>query len=251
MRRIGLAVILAAILSPAQGGWTLVSREAKATLPGGAEFLEREARQEGASVRVLGVFFTAKQARFAVIDNPGRLSLGEAMKSPGALAGVNGAYFKADNTPVGLEIAGGKKVHGFEKAKLLSGVFVVTKGAPRIVRSADYTASKHDADALQAGPFLVENGRVIAGLNSTRGARRTVVATDGEGRWALLLISYATLAEAGDLLATRAVFPDFAVTKALNLDGGSSSALWVATNPAPFYAAEFGRVRNFLAIFIR
>ncbi len=241
-------VILAAALSSAHGEWTLVSREAKAALPGGAEFIEREARQAGSAVRVTGVFFTAKQARFAVIDNPGQLSLGAVMKTAGALAATNGAYFKAAGTPVGLAIAAGKKIHGFEKAKLLSGIFVVTKGVPRLVRSGEYTASKHDTDALQAGPFLVENGRPIAGLNAGRGARRTVVATDGKGRWALLLVSYATLAETGELLASEGIFPDFPIAKALNLDGGSSSALWVATEPKPYYAAEFGRVRNFLAI---
>lgn len=243
-----LTVAVAGLACSARGEWALASREVTAALPGGAEFIEREARQATGTVQVQGVFFTTRQGKFSVIDNPGRLSLGEAMKSAGALAGTNGAYFKAGWTPVGLEIAGGAKVHGFEKAKLLSGILVVTKGVPRLVRSGAFTPSPADSEALQAGPFLVENGRAISGLNAARGARRTVVATDGKGRWALLLFSHVTLAETAKILASGAVFPDFPIAQALNLDGGSSSALWVATGPRPFYFPEFGRVRNFLAI---
>ncbi|MGH8047774.1 MAG: phosphodiester glycosidase family protein [Chthoniobacterales bacterium] len=243
-----LTMLVFGFAAAAHAEWTLSSRNVTATLPGGAEFIEREAKQGDGVVRVKGVFFTMKQARFAVSDNAEKISLGEAMKSTGALAGVNGNYFKADWTPVGLELAAGNPVHGFERAKLLSGVFVVTKGVPRIVRSGIYTSSKNDTDALQAGPFLVEKGAAIPGLNATRAARRTVVATDGKGRWAILIFSPVTLAETADLLASRAVFPDFPVVHALNMDGGSSTALWVATEPRPFYYSEFGRVRNFLTI---
>jgi uncharacterized protein YigE (DUF2233 family) len=173
------------------------------------------------------------------------------MASAGAIAGVNGGYFHPDWKPAGLVIAEGQKIHAFERAKLLSGVFVVTKGQPRIVRSAAYTPSKADTGALQAGPFLVEKGAPIAGLNATKTARRTVIATDGRGRWALLTLSPVTLAGAAELLASREVFPDFPVAQALNLDGGSSTALWVGTEGRPFYSPEFGRVRNFLAILPR
>lgn len=250
IRRI-LACALCGFVPAAHADWTLSFRKTVAVLPGGAEFVEREAQQDGSAVRVQGVFFITKQARFAVIDNPGRISLGEAMAAAHALAGANGAYFQGDQTPVGLEIAGGVKIHGFEKAKLLSGVFVVTKGSPRLVRSAKYTSSKNDTAALQCGPFLVEDGKVIAGLNAVRPARRTVVATDGNGKWALMILSYATLAETADILANRAIFPDFPVKQALNLDGGSSTGLWVASAPKAFYRPEMSRVRNFLAILPR
>lgn len=250
MRR-ALAAIFLGLISGARAEWTLSFRNTVAVLPGGAEFVEREAQLDGSAVRVQGVFFTAKQARFAVIDNAAGLSLGEAMTAGGALAGTNGAYFKADQTPVGLEIAGGAKIHGFEKAKLLSGIFAVTKGVPRIVRPGRYTPAKTDTEALQCGPFLVEDGMAVAGLNAARAARRTVVATDGREKWALMIFSYATLAETAAILGNRAIFPDFPIKQALNLDGGSSTALWVATVSRPFYLSEMGRVRNFLAILPR
>jgi len=43
------------------------------------------------------------------------------------------------------------------------------------------------------------------------------------------------------------MIPQMKVERALNLDGGSSSAMWVKGNP-DFYSAEGKRVRNFLAI---
>lgn len=236
------------LVATARADWALSMRNVLATLPGGAEFIEREARQGDTAVRVQGVFFSDKQARFAVIDNPSRGSLGEAMSKVGALAGTNGAYFHADGTPVGLVIAGDAKLHPFERAKLLSGVFVVTKGRPKLVRSGSYAPAKGDSDALQAGPFLVDGGRPVTGLNAVRLALRTVVATDGSGRWALLWLSHCTLADAAAVLASREVFPDFKIERALNLDGGSSTGLWVATPARPFYLREMGRVRNFLAV---
>lgn len=246
-----LTLGLIAFAVSARAEWTLEFRREVAALPGGAQFIEREARQDGRAIRVQGVFFSAKQARFAVLDNPDGASLGEVMTACGALAGTNGAYFHPDNTPLGLMIADGKKVHAFERAKLLSGIFAVTKGRPRIVRAAKFTASPADTDALQAGPFLVEGGAPIAGLNALRPALRTVVATDGAGRWALLLLSPATLADAAAVLSSPSVWPDLKIQQALNLDGGSSSGLWVAAEGKPFYRREFSTVRNFLAILPR
>jgi hypothetical protein len=245
---LGFGLMLA---GAARADWTLATRDVVSTLPGGVEFIEREARQGDSAVRVQGVLFNDKQARFAVIDNPSRGPLGEVMTKADALAGMNGGYFHADGTPVGLVIADGAKRHPFERAKLLSGVFVVTKGRPRLVRSGAYEPAKADSDALQAGPFLVDGGRPVAGLNNARLALRTVVATDGAGRWALLWLSHCTLADAAAVLASREVFPDFPIVRALNLDGGSSTGLWVATQPKPFYLREMGRVRNFLAVLPR
>lgn len=247
MRRL-VILLLSGFMAPALAGWEPEFRTEVAALPGGARLVEREVRQDGRAVRVPGVFFSDRQARFAVIDNAAGRSLGEAMAAAGAIAGVNGGYFHPDNTPLGLEIAGGKKIHPFERAKLLSGIFVVTKGRPRIVRAAKFTASAADTDALQAGPFLVENGAPVGGLNAVRPARRTIVATDGAGRWALLSMTSVTLADAAAVLSAKAVWPDFPIKTALNLDGGSSTGLWVAAGERPFYLREFGVVRNFLAI---
>ncbi len=230
--------------------WSLAFRKQQAELDGGAMLVEREAERRKESVRIQGVFFDAKSYAFRVIDNPSKNqgSLGVAMTAGNFVAGVNGGYFHSDWDPVGLEIANGKTINGFERAKILSGVFVVTGGQPRIVRSAAYKASKKDTEALQCGPTLVENGSSTVGLNDARRARRTVIATDGDGRWAVLIFSPVTLADTARLLASEAIFPDLKIASALNLDGGSSTALWAATSPKPLYLREIGSVRNYLGI---
>lgn len=245
-----LFVALALTTGPsAVASWDLAFSKSLYEFPAGAQFMEREARADDIAVRIQGVIFDSREYRIAVIDNEGAAeSLASAALAAGAIAGVNGGYFHPDFRPVGLEIAGGKQWNGFERAKLLSGAFVATKGRPKLLRAAEFKASSGNTDALQAGPFLVDGGAATAGLESTRPARRTVLATDGKDKWAILLMSRVTLAGAAEILSSKEIFSDFQVDRALNLDGGSSSALWVDTPEKPFYLRELTPVRNFLAI---
>jgi exopolysaccharide biosynthesis protein len=84
-------------------------------------------------------------------------------------------------------------------------------------------------------------------LNATKTAARTVVFQDAKGRAGFLICKSVTLAEMADLLATPALFPEGKIVRALNLDGGSSTALLVRGDP-PFYQREWKSVRNYLAI---
>jgi uncharacterized protein YigE (DUF2233 family) len=246
-----IATLLALAAPPlAHADWALNFEKPLADLPGGAELIEREAEGGGRTVRIQGVFFSEKNFAFRVIDNPTKNqgTLGAAMTAGDFVAGTNGGYFHADWRPVGLAIAGGDTINGFERAKLLAGVFAVTNGKPRLVRSTDYQPSKQDTEALQSGPYLVNEGTPTVGLDEKRRARRTVIATDGKKNWALLIFSPVTLADTARLLASETVFPDFPVDEALNLDGGSSTALWAATPGKPTYLREIGSVRNYLGI---
>ena len=58
-----------------------------------------------------------------------------------------------------------------------------------------------------------------------------------------------TLRELSDLLAAKGIITEMEVERALNLDGGSSSALWFrGADGKESYDREFGAVRNFLAV---
>lgn len=230
--------------------WELGFEKTLAELPGGALFIEREAKQAGRAVRIQGVFFQAKDYTFQVIDNPqpGKSNLEQAMQAGGFVAGINGGYFHGDFTPLGLVVAESKEIHRFQRAKLLSGLLVVRNSGPALIRAGEFTTAKDFRAALQAGPFLVDEGKTVTGLESTKLARRTVVASNGKGGFAILLLSPVSLADAGAILGSRSIFHNWPVQRALNMDGGSSSALWVATQPKPFYISEFGSVRNYLGI---
>jgi uncharacterized protein YigE (DUF2233 family) len=242
--------VLAYIISnprPASAAWTLTASTPRPA-PTGLEFSEREVAEGDQRATLWVVAFNPKTHAFAVMDNPeGDFNLGSAAEKRGALAGVNGGYFHPDRTPLGLVVRQGVELHPLERAKLLSGIVSVTPAAISIQRPSAFKPSTAVREALQAGPFLVEGGKAINGLDATRSAARTVVFLDAKGRAGFLIAKSATLAGMAAILATPAVFPDGKIVRALNLDGGSSTALWVRGAP-PFYAREWKGVRNYLAI---
>ena len=199
-------------------------------------------------VKVELVILDRAKTTLKVIDLPADGSVAEGLRKAGALAGVNGGYFHKDRTPLGLVIIDGQTTHKLERAKLLSGLVTVTPRGANLLRVGEYKAGKQIRQALQAGPYLVDKGNAVTGLNATRLAERTVILADQRGIAALLITSSVTLADLGKLLATPALFPELKIERALNLDGGSSTALWIDGSPTPFSHSEWKRVRNALAV---
>jgi exopolysaccharide biosynthesis protein len=246
------ALILVLLATAARGGdWTVNSSE---TEPGAAAGIEHrrivlsETRTSDEATLDLAIFST-KSAMLRVIDNStGEEDLAAVMRRIHGWAGVNGGYFDPQNAPVGLLISDGKLIAPFRKARLLSGVLVTTKGRVAIVRANEYSSRKTATSALQCGPFLVDGGVAVAALNNTKAAQRTFVATSGSERVALGFCSPVTLAQLGEILATSPLTPDFKVQRAMNLDGGSSSAFWFAGKPGVFSISEQKTVRDFVAV---
>jgi exopolysaccharide biosynthesis protein len=248
----GLALALAWFLvATARGDWAISSSQTEKSATAGVEhrriiFAEAETGEEATLDLAL---FSTKAATLRVIDNPaGEDDLAAVMRRSRGLAGVNGGYFDPQNVPVGLLISDGKLIAPLRKARLLSGVLVVTKGRVELLRSAEYSSRKGATAALQCGPFLVDAGQVVPGLNDTRSARRTFVLTGGTDRAAVGFCSSVTLAELGAILATPRITPDLKVQRALNLDGGSSSAFWFAAERGPVSISEQKTVRDFVVV---
>ena len=230
--------------------WTISSSESE---PGSAAGVERRhvvvsGPAPGDEARIELALFSPKSVAVRVADNPGEDELSSVTKRMRAIAGVNGGYFDPQNAPVGLVISDGKMIAPFRKAKLLSGVLLVNKGRVELLRSAEYSARKTASAALQCGPFLVDGGAAVAGLNNTRSARRTFFMTSGTDRAGIGFCSAVTLAELGDILSTPRLAGDLKVQRALNFDGGSSSAFWFAGKEGVFSIGELKTVRNFVVI---
>jgi exopolysaccharide biosynthesis protein len=244
--------LLLLLLAPlASAEWSVTSSE---TEKGSAAGIERrhvvlaEAETGGEAILDLALF-SSKSATLRVADNPdGNEDLASVMRRTRGLAGVNGGYFDPQNAPVGLVISDGKLIAPLRKAKLLSGVLVAAKNRVELLRSAEYSSRKSAANALQCGPFLVDGGAAVPGLNNTRPARRTFVLTSGPDRFALGFCSSVTLAQMGEILATAQLAPDLKVQRALNLDGGSSSAFWFAGQRGAYSISEQKTVRNFVVV---
>lgn len=245
-----LLFVLAAICC-SRAEWSLQKWNELGPLDGGAMAWEAEVSSGGRAVRLTGVSFRSAECVFRVIDNPpgDRRPLPSALASLGAVAGSNGGYFHKDFAPLGLTVAQGETIQRFERAMLLSGVIAVRKGRIELVRSGRFKPGVDVQEALQAGPWLVERGTPVAGLNHTRPARRTIVANDGKGRWVLLATSPVTLADAARLLCLKGIIGPLTIANALNLDGGSSTALRAEGQGRVLIdIASLGSVRNYLAI---
>ena len=238
------------LTSAARAEWTVTSSEMERSAVPGVEHRRVVVTESetGEEARLNLALFSTKSAALRVIDNPtGADDLAAVMRRTRAVAGVNGGYFDPQDVPRGLLISDGKLIAPLRKARLLSGVMVASKGRIELLRYAEYSARKNASAALQAGPFLVDGGRPVHGLNATRSARRTFVLGGGD-RTALGSCSSVTLAEAGEILAAPGIVPDLKVQRALNLDGGSSSAFWFNGVDGPFSIRELKRVRNFVVV---
>ena len=102
----------------------------------------------------------------------------------------------------------------------------VVNGRVQIQRAAEYSPKAKPTAARQCGPFLVDGAKAVPGLNDTRAARRTFVASNGADQAAIGYSSHVTLAQLASILATPRVAADLKIQRALNLDGGSSSGFW-------------------------
>ncbi len=188
--------------------------------------------------------------RLVVMDNPGNKDfLGDLLRERNCLAGANGGFFHPDTRPLGLVVSEGQTIHPLVRARLLSGVLVVTEDRLRLLRVGEFSPSASPSQALQSGPFLIDHRKPVSGLNDRKRARRTVVLAGNADRYAVLVTdSFFTLAELATLLATPGIVHELDITRALNLDGGTSSALWARTSQGVAYLPEAKRVRNFLCL---
>lgn len=250
MQRLVLFCLLVLSATSSMAAWKIDTHSRKAEFPHEARFIEISFLN-GSKVAQAHVFiFPQKYYRFAMVDNPTKdLSLDAAMLASGAIAGVNGGYFQTDFSPMGLRISEGKMLNSILRAKLLSGILVAsTSGKPEIIPSTAFSSESNLKTAIQCGPNIMRTGKPVAGLNAVRPARRTIVATDGKGLWALIILSPVTLADSAEMLALPNVLGNTSIMTALNLDGGSSTSMWVKTSPTPFYLPSYATVRDYLTV---
>ena len=206
-------------------------------------------------IQVLLALFTSKGFRLDVIDLGADLTaaanLAGVFRGAGCVCGTNGGFFHPDGRPLGLVIRDGQRINRLETAKLLSGVIYSDDRGIQLVRRAQFRDHRGIRALLQSGPYLVDAGRAARGLSSDRGARRTFIATDWRGHWALgVTPGRITLSELATGLATPGAITPWPTARALNLDGGSSSAFFFArpSGGSPLLLKPWKGVRNLLCV---
>ncbi len=152
----------------------------------------------------------------------------------GGLLVVNAGYFTEEYYATGVIIT-----HGYARGASygdFAGMLAVRsdgESSVRWLRERPYDPAEPLEFAVQCFPVLVKPGGVMgfpADADDGRAARRTVVAQDRRGRLLFLVAprGYFSLHE----LAVWLTVSDLDVDIALNLDGGTSTGMWIAGAPA-------------------
>ena len=237
-------------VSPASS-WTAISDFKGEPLFGNASLIQYKIGREHHSFELQLVVFDSRQFDLKVIDQPKDWSGGslitDSMRGAAAVAGVNGGFFTPEFTPMGLMISEGKRTGAWQTGPLLSGAVVVTSHLQLLWNSEVNVDEAREL--VQAGPRLVDSGQAVAGLDNRKRSTRTFIANDGGHQWLIGLAHDITLSELAELLTAPGIMPAFTVNRALNLDGGHSSALYYRTNDGREHTHPgWSTVRNYLGI---
>ncbi|MBV8175322.1 MAG: phosphodiester glycosidase family protein [Verrucomicrobia bacterium] len=240
------------LLSPGwlYADWKVIQRRDSVTSKGEAAASELTVGDGASRAEVQLIYFRPADIRLEAVTNLDRKVQGvqDAVDSHGGFAGINGGYFEANLDPLGLLISNNRVMHPVQKAKLLSGIFFVRSGQPELTRTREFAGIKGVQQAIQCGPFLVEGGRVVPGLNDLRVAPRTFVFTSGASLWGFGICRSATLREMGEILAQAKVLPEHPIIRALNFDGGSSTAFYVRLEGRVIFSEGRSVISNYLIV---
>jgi exopolysaccharide biosynthesis protein len=138
---------------------------------------------------------------------------------------VNGGFFDENAQPLGLVVGDGKQTSALRKVD--QGVFVISMGKPMILHSRDPLPDPLDT-ALQSGPRLVVDGRALQ--LKPQISRRSSICLPGDGTVLVVVMPRpVSLPDLARNLVRQAVDGGLGCWSALNLDGGPSTQLSVAT----------------------
>ena len=161
-------------------------------------------------------------------------NLETAMLANQCIAGSNGGFFHRNGeiqTPAGLLIDQGL-VYGDQNYKsAITSATLFSEGEKiKILESSKFNTRSDLAplNALQTGPFLVENflpRKALKESPAQTATTRTFIGTDGTGRWILGYCKAVTLYQLAQTLVEPNTFPDFKMKTAINLDGGPSISI--------------------------
>jgi hypothetical protein len=255
VRKLSAGIFVLLFFSTARAQWTQVSSESEPSPAKGAEhrYVVMEDSGSGDRASLELAIFSTKSCRLKVVDRSTepRMDLEDVMGSGNFVAAVNGGYFDPEYRPIGLLIVDGKTIAPLQRARLLTGVLSSAAKKIQITRVSEFSMSQKPDAAVECGPMIVDAGKAVHGLESTKNARRTFAAVAAGDKAAIGFCSDVTLAELSDILA-GVVIPGFKVQRAINLDGGSSSAFWFKrANGSAFSIGEQKPVRDFVAVIPR
>ena len=161
---------------------------------------------------------------------------------------INASFFDKKLRAIGLQIKKGKRFK--HVARVDGGVFYIRENQAKICHTRNYTYHKNIRLAVQGLPRLVHNGSIIERLKN-RLARRSFVGVTKDNQIILgvTMNSRAYIRDLAKILALKSESGGVGCHYALNLDGGSSTQLFMKHNGFKLYVAGSSAVPNALGIF--
>jgi len=184
------------------------------------------------------------------------LTIDDIKKNKNIEVAVNGGFFEGNGSyfPIGLLFARGKKINPLSSDWDHSGVFYITSVAEDSYGICNKN-SFYDSDvteAIQSYPILVWGGKPYVLNKDDEETSRSAIALDSDGN--IMIIATETGMSGGISLYefSRALLRlNFDCRKALNLDGGSSTQLYVKGRLSLYSNYGFigeDKVSNFLIV---
>lgn len=162
----------------------------------------------------------------------------EVAKNHQAILAVNGGFFSPQLQPLGLRINNSKVVSPFKPISWW-GVFYIAKGKPHIVAARNYRYSKNISFAIQSGPRLISNGRLLPLKPGV--AQRSAIGILPSNQVIILVTQ--------NMRVTTTQLAQFmknnlGCISAINLDGGSSTQLFAKVNNFKLNLTSFSMVAD-------
>jgi uncharacterized protein YigE (DUF2233 family) len=226
------------------------------TINGGVQYRSlsfKDSRNQ--TINVLVARIDPSKVTFKVKYAPGQTKTINdwAFSLPGATLVVNGNYFDQSRNPLGLVAVDGN-LFGSLNRRNDSGLFQVNSNNPKVrfLYLEPFNNGERFDQALQGFPVMVAGGQVAPAFNPdlSKGAdRRTVIAQDAHGR-ILIIVTPLTGVSFTDM-ARWLGNSGLEVDTALNLDGGTSTCMYLQTGGPSQFSPGLAPVPVVLAVYPR
>lgn len=176
------------------------------------------------------------------------------------IIGINGGYYEPSFIPVGLYIEQGKVIKPISHNNALLKACITLNKNQKIKLETNLENCLNADYAMQIGPLIIDHGQINPRLQATPERskfmqkflaphRRTLLAFTSENKLVVITTSSATLFDLANFLQKHAaIFDAGKLTMVVNLDGGSSTGMFVRLDEAPFYYHEIHHVKTLIFI---
>lgn len=150
-------------------------------------------------------------------------------------AAINAGFYDTNDVPIGLFVINHREVVPSQKNALFNGFVTIPDGSSVFIRTGQSTDSAQYA--FQTGPVVIYNNEIrLLSIKNDEPDRRMVLLSDSSNQSYFLSIMGAEsvtsgpkLADVPGIVAAIGSAQSILITEAINLDGGSASALYDGT----------------------